>query len=87
MTENVIQSLQKLIQDVIAPDVRELKVEVASLRRETAQRLSSLEKQSEARYKDILAAIAESHAHGEVVWQEIASLRERIAMLEAAQAI
>jgi hypothetical protein len=111
MTENVVESLQKLIQDVIAPDLRELKVELASFRRETAQRFDSvdqrfdslekrmeqrfvsvdqrfdsLEKQSEAQYREILAEIRESRTHGEVVWQEIANLRERVAVLEAAQA-
>lgn len=42
MTENVVQSSQKLIQDVIAPDVRELKVELAPLkeRRDSALTLS-----------------------------------------------
>jgi hypothetical protein len=51
MPENVLETLQRLIQDVIAPDVRELKV-----------RMESLEKQSEIQFKAILSAIAESKA-------------------------
>jgi hypothetical protein len=39
MSENILQTLQSLVQDVIAPDVRELKV-----------RLTSLEKQMDVRF-------------------------------------
>lgn len=42
MSDNVLQTLQHVIQDVIAPDVRELKV-----------RLASLEKQSETQYNSL----------------------------------
>jgi len=31
MSENVLQTLQQLVQDVIAPDVRELKVRLTAL--------------------------------------------------------
>jgi hypothetical protein len=75
MAENVGETLQKLVQDVIAPDVCELKVEVASLRREI-----------DPNHRELLAAIRQPRAHGEVVWQEIANLRERVAVLEAVQA-
>ena len=34
MTDNILQTLQQLVQDVIAPDVRELKVRVASIERQ-----------------------------------------------------
>jgi outer membrane murein-binding lipoprotein Lpp len=34
MSENVLKTLQQLVQDVIAPDVRELKVRVASLEKQ-----------------------------------------------------
>jgi hypothetical protein len=88
------------VQDIIAPDLRELKVELASFRREMEQRFvsvdwrfesvdqrfDSLEKQSEAQHREILGEIRRSRTHGEVVWQEIANLRERVAVLEAAQA-
>ena len=42
MSENLLQTLQQLVQDVIAPDVRELKV-----------RVSSLEKQMDVRFDGV----------------------------------
>lgn len=42
MSENLLQTLQSLVQDVIAPDVRELKV-----------RLASLEKQIDVRFEAV----------------------------------
>ncbi len=55
MSDNALQTLRKLIQDVIAPDVRELKV-----------RVEGLEKQIEANTKAILAAIGKSKAQSEL---------------------
>lgn len=75
MSDNVLQTLQKLVQDVIAPDVRELKVRVEGLdkRMDTRfaavdSRFESLEKQTEANTKAILSAIAESKAQSEPRW-------------------
>jgi len=69
MSDNVLQTLQQLVQDVIAPDVRELKVRQDSFEKRVEERfnsverqISSLEKQSEAQYKGILAAISEAKA-------------------------
>jgi hypothetical protein len=73
MPENVLETLQRLIQDVIAPDVREIKV-----------RMESLEKQSEIQFKAILSAIAESKAQSELsTLQAVSALRERVAVLES----
>jgi hypothetical protein len=46
MTDNVLQTLQQFIQDVIAPDVRELKVRVSSVERQ----IDHLEKQMEYQF-------------------------------------
>lgn len=46
MSGNLLQTLQQLVQDVIAPDVRELKVRVTSLEKQ----VDSLEKHMEARF-------------------------------------
>jgi hypothetical protein len=84
MSDNVLQTLQKLVQDVIAPDVRELKLRLESLEKQNDTRFSALEKQGEAQYKGLLAAIAESPAQSELAGMTaIASLRERIAVLES----
>ncbi len=50
MGDNVLDTLQKLIQDVIAPDVRELKVRLTSFEKETDQRFGSLEKRMAERF-------------------------------------
>ena len=46
MSDNLLQTLQQLVQDVLAPDVRELKVRDTSLERQ----VESLEKHIEARF-------------------------------------
>lgn len=43
MTENVLQTLQNLVQDVIAPDVREVKVRLAALETTLDIRFSAIE--------------------------------------------
>ena len=98
MAENVLQSLQQFIQDVLAPDVRELKVRVSSLeqRMDTRfdamdtrfeamdTRFEAMELQIKAQFKLILAEIRESKTSTEnTVLREIGDLRERIAVLEA----
>ena len=43
MNENILQTLQKLVQDVIAPNVRELKVRVASLEKDMDVRFNAVD--------------------------------------------
>jgi hypothetical protein len=43
MSDNVLQTLQQLIQDVIAPDVRELKVRVSSLEKQMDVRFDAVD--------------------------------------------
>jgi hypothetical protein len=98
MPENVLQTLQQFVQDVLAPDVRETKVRLESFAKETDTRFIGLEKQiaglekqiasaskeGEAQYKSILAAIAEAKAQSELSnMSEIYALRERVAVLES----
>jgi capsule polysaccharide export protein KpsE/RkpR len=84
MSDNVLQTLQRLVQDVIAPDVRELKVRMESLSKEMSTRFEAMEKQNEAQYKGILAAIAESKAQSELAsLTAMGALRERVAVLES----
>lgn len=48
MPENVLQSLQQLVQDVIAPDVRELKVRLASLEKQLDVRFAAADSRFES---------------------------------------
>ena len=43
MSDNIVQTLQHLLQDVIAPDVRELKVRVTSLEKQIDVRFNAVD--------------------------------------------
>ncbi len=43
MADNVVQTLQHLLQDVIAPDVRELKIRVTSLEKQIDVRFEPMD--------------------------------------------
>ena len=98
MSDNILQTLQQLVQDVIAPDVRELKVRVASLEKQMdirfnavdvrfdalEDRFKATDQKNDAQFKAILAAIAESKAQAELTnMRVVAALSERVAVLEA----
>ncbi len=91
MTDNILQSLQRLVQDVIAPDVRELKVRLASFEKQVEiqfaaldQRFTALDQKNDAQFKALMAAIAESKAQAELTnMRVIAALSERVAVLES----
>ncbi len=53
MSDNVLQTLQKLVQDVIAPDVRETKVRLEGLAKSTDARFDALQKQMDFRFEAI----------------------------------
>ena len=84
MPDNLLETLQRLIQDVIAPDVRELKVRVSEMEKRMDARFEALERQNEAQFKAIMAAISESKAQSDLTaLREVAALRERVAVLES----
>jgi hypothetical protein len=91
MSENLLQTLQQLVQDVIAPHVRELKVRVASLEKQIESlkayvdfRHNLSDEKSDAQFKALMAAISESRAQAELTGLRVlASLSERVAVLEA----
>lgn len=84
MSENMLQTLQQLVQDVIAPDVRELKVRSASLEKQMDVRFDALDQKIDAQFKAIMSAIAESKAQAELTsMRVIAALSERVAVLES----
>ena len=49
MAENVLQTLQQLVQDVIAPDVRELKVRVAANHESLTEKIDSVAKRFDSK--------------------------------------
>ena len=86
MSDNVLQALQHVIQDVIAPDVRELKVRVSSIEKQMETQYNSLRDQQDANFKALMAAIGESKARSELdAYKLIAALTERVVALESAR--
>lgn len=93
MADNILQTLQQLIQDVIAPDVRELKVRHAALEKQIDVRFDAADERTDAQYKAVMSAlgeikalIGESRAQAELEnVRKISALSERVAVLEAAR--
>ena len=83
-TENILQTLKNTVQDIVAPDVRELKVRMTSLEDTIKVQFEAQRSQSEAQFKAIMAAISQSKAESELSsYKQIAALSERVAALEA----
>ena len=91
MSENVLKTLQQLVQDVIAPDVRELKVlavaqekQIEMLKKHMDVRFEAMDQKNDAQFKALMSAISESRAQAELTnARVIAALSERVAVLEA----
>ena len=87
MTDNILETLQHAIQDVIAPDVRELKVRLASLEKQVDMQFAAMNDKIDSQFKAIMAAIGESKAQSELTtFRLLSSLSERVAVLESHQA-
>jgi hypothetical protein len=88
MPENIAQTVQKVIQDLVAP---ELKVLVQGLQKQLDQRFEQMDKRfdgqretSEAQFQALMAAFGEFKAQSELTnMRVIASLSERVAVLES----
>ncbi len=86
MSENILKTLQHLVQDVIAPDVRELKVRVDANEKQMNLRFDMMDQKMDAQFRAIMAAIGESKAQSELnSMRLIAALSERVAVLESRQ--
>ena len=97
MSENIAQTVQKVIQDLVAPDVRELKTLVSALQKQIDQRFDAQDQKSEARFhaldqkmdmqfQALMAAFGEFKAQSELASiRVISQLSERVAVLEARQ--
>jgi len=53
VSDNVLQTLQKLVQDVIAPDVRETKVRLEGLSKSTDAHFEAMQKQLDFRFDSV----------------------------------
>ena len=74
-----IEDTRKVLQDFLAPELRELKARLDALEKRMDERFDQSERRSEARHESILLSI-----NGLVNYNE---LRERMARLEAAKEI
>jgi ABC-type phosphate transport system auxiliary subunit len=88
--ENVLQTVQKFFQDVVAPDVRELKIRVKVL----DEKLNALDAKMDLQFKTLsdkmdlqfqtlMSAISESKLLGEIsALRATGPLAERVARIE-----
>ena len=53
MADNVLETVQKLVQDVLSPDVRELKARVEGLERRAGDKFKALEQRLNDRFADV----------------------------------
>jgi hypothetical protein len=84
MSENIAQTVQKVIQDLVAPDVRELKSLVTALQKQLDQRFDAQDQKTEAQFKALMAAFGEFKAQSELTSiRVISQLSERVAVLES----
>jgi uncharacterized protein YlxP (DUF503 family) len=91
MSDNILQTVQHLVQDVISPDVRELKANQAVLQKQITDlqkymdvRFNLSDQKSDAQFNALLSAISESRAQAETYKPaRHRSLSERVAVLEA----
>ena len=91
MTENILQTLQHLVQDVIAPDLRQLRADLRSFEKQVDIRFDAIESRiksqdalAQARFEALLAAISESKSQAELAaFRAMAPVSERVAVLEA----
>jgi len=93
VTETTIRGVKKAIQDFVAPEIRDLKGDIAKI----STRLDGIEKLMETQYKALsdkqdaqfnalMAAIGESRAKSELeAFKMVSALSERVAVLEAAR--
>ena len=79
MSENVLLTLQKLVQDVLAPDVRETKVRLESLSKQTDTHFDAMQKQIDFRFdameKQISSLSKENDAQFKALLSAIAELK------------
>jgi len=73
MTDNVLQTLQQLVQDVIAPDVRELKVRQTAFERLVDERFDSVDERFNSLAKSIDERFNAQAKQSEVQFQALLS--------------
>ena len=83
-TENILQTIKKTVQDIVAPDIRELKVRASSFEDYVKFQFETMQRQSDAQFKALMAAISQSKAESELsTYKQIAAWSERVTALEA----
>ena len=76
MADNALQSVQKLLQDLIAPDVRETKVRLEQIEKRMDAQFESMRKENSAQFASVNAQFASVDA-------QFASVDTRFASVDA----
>jgi hypothetical protein len=76
-----VEDLRKVVQDLVAPDLKALAVRVEALEKSMRDKFASAEDLARARHETVLATIASSHAS----IMGALEMEKRIAKLETSQ--
>ena len=71
MAESTLKTLQHIIQDVIAPDVRELKVRVESLEKRMDERFDSMQRETQTQFQSMQSEIQSMQLENQAQYQSI----------------
>jgi hypothetical protein len=86
MTENILETIRKGIQDFVAPEVRELKGDIRALGSKfdaLHAEFDALRSEVRANQQSLMAALQNAVLRGEMGTQrEISELRERVTRIE-----
>lgn len=85
---DVVQSVRQLLQDFIAPELRELKGDVSRLESKMDSGLAQLESRIDSGFAQVRSLIENANLRAELeATRDIANLRERVTRLEVERGI
>jgi hypothetical protein len=84
MSDNILKTIQSILQDIIAPDIREIKAQQAAMQQQMDFRFKAMEDHMNHVEKQLLSAFAASQLQVELTGTKaIVDIRERVAVLES----
>jgi hypothetical protein len=85
---DVVESVRKLLQDFVAPELRELRSELKSETKRLEDKIGSLEDKMDAGFAQLRSTLENANLRAELeATRDIANLRERVTRLEVERGI
>jgi hypothetical protein len=85
---DVVESVRKLLQDFVAPELRELRGELKSETKRLEDKIGSLEDKMDAGFAQLRSTLENANLRAELeATRDIANLRERVTRLEVERGI